>query len=50
VDSRGDAEIAVNGRRLDAAGFAPLSGGARETLTVEVLSGKTDILSFTFTA
>ena len=43
----GDAVLGVNGVPLDANGTAPLSGGEREPLTIEVLSGKADIRSFT---
>ena len=47
VDFRGNATLAVNGVRLDDHGTAPIEGGKRETLCIEILSGKADILSFT---
>ena len=47
VKYRGDGVLAVNGRSLDGGFSAPLSGGEREAVTIEVLSGKLDILSFT---
>lgn len=47
VDFRGNAALSVNGIRLDDHGTAPIEGGKRETLCIEILSGKADILSFT---
>ena len=43
----GTAALSVNGVRLDHHGTAPIKGGERETLCIEVLSGKADVLSFT---
>ena len=47
VESCGNAALSVNGVRLDHHGTAPIKGGERETLCIEVLSGKADVLSFT---
>ena len=47
VEYRGEAVLSVNGIRLNKSAEAPLSGGAKEALCIEVLSGKADILSFT---
>ena len=47
INYQGTAVITVNGHRLDGNGTAPVSGGAKESLTLEVLSGKADIVSFT---
>ncbi|MBR4470504.1 MAG: family 43 glycosylhydrolase [Erysipelotrichaceae bacterium] len=48
VDYTGNGVLAVNGRVLDDHFSAPLSGGEKETLTFELLSGKLDIRSFCF--
>lgn len=48
VDYTGNGVLAVNGRVLDDRFSAPLSGGEKEILTFEVLSGKLDIRSFCF--
>ena len=42
----GNAVLSVNGVTLDESGTAPLTGEERETLTIRVLHGKADILSF----
>ena len=42
----GDAVLSVNGVTLDESGTAPLTGGEREALTIRILRGKADILSF----
>lgn len=47
VNCHGDGVLTVNGKSLDGGFSAPLSGGEREAVTIEVLSGKLDILSFT---
>lgn len=47
INYQGTAVITVNGRQLDGNGTAPVSGGAKESLTMDVLSGKADIVSFT---
>ena len=47
VKLRGNGVVSVNGMALDENGAAPLCGGARETLTIEVVSGKIDLISFT---
>ena len=47
VEYCGNAALSVNGIRLDDHGTAPIEGGKRETLCIEILSGKADILSFT---
>ena len=46
VTLRGSGTLAVNGIALDACGSASLTGGPCDTLTVEVLSGKVDMISF----
>ena len=46
LDLRGDAVIRVNGNVADENACVPLSGGERETLEIEVVSGKTDLISF----
>ena len=48
VKLRGNGVVSVNGMALDENGAAPLCGGARETLTIEVVSGKLDLISLTF--
>ena len=47
VEYCGNAALSVNDIRLDDHGTAPIEGGKRETLCIEILSGKADILSFT---
>lgn len=47
VKLRGNGVVSVNGMTLDENGAAPLCGGARETLTIEVVSGKLDLIAFT---
>ena len=49
IEYRGNAALSVNGVLLDKDGAVSISGGEQETLSMEVLSGKADILSFTFT-
>ena len=46
VTLRGSGTLMVNGSALDAHGVALLTGGPRDTLTIEVLSGKVDVISF----
>ena len=46
LDVRGEAVIKVNGKNTDENFSAPLSGGEKETLEIEVVSGKADIISF----
>ena len=50
VEYCGNAALSVNGIRLDDHGTAPIEGGKRETICIEILSGKADILSFTLEA
>lgn len=47
VEYCGNAALSVNGIRLDDHETAPIEGGKRETICIEILSGKADILSFT---
>lgn len=44
---RGKGEVRVNGKPLDRAGSVPISGGSREELCFEMVSGKVDIWDFT---
>lgn len=48
VRMRGTGAVSVNGTTLDENNAAPLTGSARETLTIEVVSGKIDLISLTF--
>ena len=48
VKTRGTGVVSVNGTVLDETGRETLTGGARETLTIEVVSGKLDLISLTF--
>ena len=47
VHACGEGAMHVNGTPLDENGRAPLTGGTHETLAIEVVSGKLDIISFT---
>lgn len=44
---QGKGEVRVNGKPLDRAESVPISGGSREELCFEVVSGKVDIWDFT---
>ena len=46
ITMRGNAALMVNGTLLDTNGSAFLSGSDHETLTIEVLSGKADLIFF----
>ena len=47
VEYKGDAELSINGNKLNADNSTCLSGNCRDVITIEVTSGKADILSFT---
>ena len=47
VETRGEGALSVNDVLLDEMHAAPLTGGEREELCIEVVSGKLDIVSFT---
>lgn len=47
VKLNGNGVVSVNGTALDENGTAPLTGGAREALTIEVVSGMLDLISLT---
>ena len=48
VKLHGNGVALVNGTALDKTGAAPLTGGGRETLTIEVISGRLDLISLRF--
>ena len=45
LDVRGNAVIKVNGKATDENFTAPLTGGERETITLEIVSGKADVMA-----
>ena len=47
LKTQGDGKISVNGTFLGSDMSAPVSGTEKDTLTIEVISGKVDILTFT---